>query len=91
MAGYIEEMIHPARKTEGIWIEKCGENIELLDELWRLIEMNKQVYAERIERLEQLCRDMYATIDSARGVYLEKDKYADRMEELGLLDGEQND
>ena len=96
MAGYIEEMIHPTRKTDGIWIEKCGENIELLDELWRLIDMNKQVYAGRIEHLEQLCRDMYKgfwryfaeasgeetmTTQEARAIKA-------RMQELGLLDGE---
>ena len=99
MAGYIQEMAHPTRKTDGIWIEKCGENIELLDEFWRLIEMNKQMYVERIEQLEKLCRRMYKGywhyFAEAPGKETRETQEARaikaHMQELGLLEGEQND
>lgn len=52
--------------------------------------------AQRIEQLEQLCRDMYedgcySTSDDHYSRTSWLDDYADRMKELGLLEGEQHD
>lgn len=76
--------IRQLSRDKEYWRKRCvdlEEQIEADD-----VDFMRVLHAREAEKLRKLCRDMYAAIDSARGVYLEKDKYADRMEELGLLE-----
>lgn len=57
------------------------------EETLKVIEEYKKL-PQRCKQLEQLCRDLYLCFMEE---YVDYAGFTNRMEQLGLLDGEQND